>query len=125
MHLLHTAFNGALARGIGRDLRRKGCSLLGTFKSVSTGGGPYNNLTLLVGNRDNRVVKRRLNVSPRNGDILPKLLFAGSGASGSACGSGGRSGAFSAFARFVFSIGRRFFVSHKIPSLFRRGRGSC
>lgn len=53
------------------DLRRKGCALARTLEAVRPRARPRNHIASGIGQRDDRIIERRLDVRLASGDILP------------------------------------------------------
>ena len=73
-NLAHSLVASPTSGALGRRLGREGCPFFGPLKAGGTGGSPGDDLAVLIGNRYNCVVKRRLNVS-HSVRYVPLLLF--------------------------------------------------
>src|ERR1700675_4883321 len=65
-----TVLHRAPCRGLGRELRRERGALAGALEADVPGGGPRERVPLLVRDRDDRVVERRLDVRDAVADVL-------------------------------------------------------
>src|SRR6185295_6571155 len=66
----HAVLHRAARRGLGRELRRERRALAGALEADVARRGPGQHVALLVRDRDDRVVERRLDVRDPVGDVL-------------------------------------------------------
>src|SRR3954447_8031370 len=113
--LLHAVLLGAAGSGLSRHLRGVRRALARALEADVAGGGPRDHVALRVGDRDDRVVERALDVSVAVGHVLLLLAAHLLGACGTALG------------RHALSIlrgsagGRHFLPTFFLPAMARRG----
>src|SRR5690349_16054127 len=72
--LAHTVLHGTTGGLLGGHLRGERAGLAGTLEADVAGGGPGEHVAVLIGDRHDRVVERRLDVRDTVGDVLAFLL---------------------------------------------------
>src|SRR5665647_1679209 len=70
LYLLKAVIHALLGTGLGRDLGGEGRALARTLEADRSGALPRDDVALLVGERHQRVVERRLDVRLAHGDVL-------------------------------------------------------
>ncbi len=60
--ILDSLFDGSATRHLGRDLRRKRRGLAGTLETLTTRGRPRQGIALTIGDRDDGVIERSVDV---------------------------------------------------------------
>src|SRR5215210_3740393 len=71
LDLLQAVLHALARTGVGRDLRCERRRLARALEARGAGGLPGDHVALLVGERDDRVVERRLDVRLADRDVLP------------------------------------------------------
>src|SRR5689334_6737643 len=74
LDILHAAFLRSAAGALGSDLRGEGRRLAGALESGVTGSGPGERVALPIGDRDDRVIERRVDMGDALGDVLLDFL---------------------------------------------------
>src|SRR4051795_7767456 len=80
LDLLHALLDALARGGVGRDLRGEGGRLARALEAGAAGGLPRDHVAFAVGQRDDRVVERRLDVRLADRDVLLDLAAAALGA---------------------------------------------
>src|SRR6476660_2220043 len=70
LDLAHAVLHRTLGRAVGREGRRIRCALAGTLETGDAGRAPADDRAVEVGDRDDRVVERGLDVDVPLGDVL-------------------------------------------------------
>src|SRR3954447_11547349 len=76
LDLLEALLDALAGSGIGRDLRGERRRLAGALEAGAAGGLPRDDVALAVGEGDDRVVERGLDVGLAEGDVLLRLAAA-------------------------------------------------
>src|ERR687894_118716 len=76
LDLLHALLDALARRGVGRHLRGERRRLARALEAGAAGGLPRDDVALAVGERDDRVVERRLDVRLADRDVLLDLAAA-------------------------------------------------
>ena len=71
----HAMLHGLLGGIVRCHLRREGSAFSGALETLCAGTRPRHHITLFIGDGDDRVVERRLNVCDTGQNILLHLLF--------------------------------------------------
>jgi hypothetical protein len=75
LHTPQTVIHRLFRRAVCRLLRREGSPFPGSLKTHGAGARPRDDIPLIISNRDNRVVKRRMNMHHAFGDVLSPAPF--------------------------------------------------
>src|SRR5215210_5737860 len=82
LDLLHALLDALAGRGVGRHLRGERRRLAGALEAGAAGGLPGDDVALAIGEGDDGVVERGLDVRLADGDVLLRLAAAALGTLG-------------------------------------------